>query len=168
MALEKEQLQEALTTAFDDFIKTFSSFDEKRINRQPFPGSWTPVQVAVHIIKATDGVPDNTSKPLDRPVDLYLPHIRPWWEDLSQKFKSPEPLKPDDKPRSKQDILADLQRVRARNLKMVKDEDLTRVCMDFELPSIGYLTRYEWLWFIEMHLKRHTFQLTNMHSQFNS
>ena len=162
MALEKDHLQKALTTAFDEFIAAFSSFDENSINIRPFPNSWTPAQVATHIILATDGVPDSASKPLDREIDLYLPAIRPWWEDLSQKFKSPEPLRPDDNHRSKNEVLSELQRVREKDLKIVAEEDLTRICLDFELPTIGYLTRYEWLWFIQMHLKRHMFQLQNM------
>ena len=162
MALEKDRLQKELITAFDEFIAVFSSLDEDIINRKPFVDSWTPTQVATHIILATDGVPDASNKPLDREIDLYLPAIRPWWEDLSQKFKSPEPLQPDDKPRTKNEVLSELRRVREKDLKMVAHEDLTPICLDFELPSIGYLTRYEWLWFIQMHLKRHLFQLRNM------
>ena len=162
MALEKDQLQKALTTAFDEFIAVFSSFEDNSINRKPFPNSWTPAQVATHIILATDGVPDSATKPLDRKIDLYLPAIRPWWEDLSQKFKSPEPLRPDDNHRSKKEVLSELQRVREKDLKIIAQKDLTPICLDFELATIGYLTRYEWLWFIQMHLKRHLFQLQNM------
>ena len=162
MAQEKDHLQKALTTVFDEFITVFSSFDEDSINRKPSLHSWTPAQVAMHIVLATDGVPDSTTKPLNREIDLYLPAIRPWWEDLSQKFKSPEPLKPDDEFRSKKVLLDELGRVRSKDLTMIEKADLTEVCLDLELPGIGYLTRYEWLWFIEMHLKRHAFQLTNM------
>jgi DinB superfamily len=162
MALEKDRLQKELTTAFDEFTAVFSSFDEDTINRKPLVDSWTPAQVATHIILATDGVPDSSNKPLDRAIDLYLPAIRPWWEDLSQKFKSPEPLQPDDKPRTKNEVLSELRRVREKDLKIVAHEDLTVICLDFELPTVGYLTRYECLWFIQMHLKRHLFQLKNM------
>ena len=162
MALEKDHLEKALTTAFDEFIAAFSSFDESNINRKPFVNSWTPAQVATHIILATDGVPDSATKPLDREIDFFLPAIRPWWEDLSQKFKSPDPLQPGDNPRSKNEVLSELQRVREKDLKIVSQADLTPICLDFELPTIGYLTRYEWLWFIQMHLNRHLFQLKNM------
>jgi hypothetical protein len=88
--------------------------------------------------------------------------IRPWWEDMDQKFTAPEPLRPDDRPRSRSEVLDELNRVRGKDLTIIDSEDLTAVCMDFELPSIGYLTRYEWLWFIQMHLNRHTFQLKNI------
>jgi hypothetical protein len=162
MPREKDRLQKALLTAFDEFIAVFSSFDEDRINHKPFPASWTPAQVAMHIVAATDGVPDSATKPLNREVDTYLSAIRPWWEDVNQKFKSPEPLRPDEQPRTKNEVLLELHRVREKDLKIVTQEDLTPICLGVELPTIGHLTRYEWLWFIQMHLKRHTFQLRNM------
>lgn len=162
MALEKEKLRQALAAAFDEFINVFSSFEENLVNAKPDPKRWSPAQVVSHIILATDGVPDHATKPLDREVDGYLPQIKPWWEDLSQKFQSPESLAPDDKPHTKQELLAELQRVRMKDMAIVSTQDLTPLCLDFELPSIGFLTRYEWLWFIQMHLKRHTFQLEGM------
>jgi hypothetical protein len=162
MPLQKDHLHRALATAFDEFIKAFTSFDETAINYKSSPEKWSPAQVASHIIKATDGVPDSKTKALDRDVDMYLPAIRPWWEDFNRKFKSPEPLLPDGAPGTKSNLHSELKRVREKDLNIVKNEDLTEICLDSELPSIGYLTRYEWLWFIQMHLKRHQFQLENM------
>jgi hypothetical protein len=162
MPLETDKLHQKLRIAFDDFISAFSAFEESRINTKPAPGRWTPVQVATHIILATDGVPDKSTTTSDREVDLYLPQIRPWWEDLSQKFTAPEQLEPDDQPKSRKFILDELERVREKDIAILSVQDLTLICRDFELPRVGYLTRYEWLWFIEMHLKRHTFQLRNM------
>ena len=159
------QLHKTLTDAFNNFIEALSRFDEADINKIPFEGSWTPAQVVVHIILATDGVPDGKTKPADRAFDASLPKIRPWWEDLSKKFKSPEPLLPDNNPRTKQELLSELKRVRDKDLAIVKTQDLTEICLDAELPSIGYLTRYEWLEFIRMHLRRHTFQLSNLHDR---
>jgi hypothetical protein len=159
---DKNDLQKALTKAFDDFISSLSFFGAEVINSIPFPGSWTPAQVATHIILATDGVPDHTTRQADRDPGSMLPSIRPWWEDLNQKFNAPEPLRPDNKPHFKEELLRELHRVREKDLEILAHQDLTIICLDFELPSIGYLTRYEWLWFIEMHLRRHTFQLRNM------
>jgi hypothetical protein len=162
MHTEKDNLHQALAKAFDEFIAMLSSFNENDINRVPFTGSWTPAQVATHIILATDGVSDNKTRQADRDIDAYLPSIRPWWEDLNQKFTSPEVLRPDDKHHSKKELLSKLQQVREKDLAIVAQEDLSLICLDFELPGVGYLTRYEWLWFIEMHLRRHLFQLQNI------
>lgn len=161
-AIHKTQLREALTKSFDHFIDTVSTFEADAVNQIPFSGSWTPCQVVVHIIMATDGVPDGNTSPAHRAYDANLPKIRPWWEDLNRKFKAPEPLLPDDQPRSKKILLEELDRARSKDLALIDKADLSEVCLDFELPGVGYLTRYEWLWFIEMHLKRHQFQLANM------
>ena len=158
----RKELRTALAAAFDNFSETFSSFDPQVVNEVPVAGSWTPAQVAVHIIMATDGVPDGHTSPAHRPYDASLEKIRPWWEDLNQKFKSPEPLRPDAEPRSSAILLEEVARVKAKDLSIIDKADLSAVCLDFELPNIGYLTRFEWLWFIEMHLKRHQFQLANM------
>jgi hypothetical protein len=160
---ESDKLNVALTNAFDKFSAAFTTFDGAVINTAPFPGSWTPAQVAWHIILATD-VPDENTRVADRPADALLSGIRMWWEDLNQKFTSPEPLTPDDKPRTKEMLLSELQRVREKDISMLSNKDLNALCLDFELPNTGYLTRLEWLWFIEMHLKRHTFQLDKMRS----
>lgn len=162
MALEKDKLQQALTAGFDEFITAFSRFDAQQVNQKESKDRWSPAQVVVHILLATDGVPDSKTKAADRDVDALLPAIRPWWEDLDQKFQSPEPLRPDDRPHDKAQLLAELHRVRAKDLAIIHEQDLTRICLDMELPTIGYLTRYEWLWFIQMHLRRHTFQLQNI------
>lgn len=162
MPVEKDSLHKALASAFDEFIDAFSSFDESQINVIPFANSWTPAQVAIHIILATDGVPDTSNKPADREADLNLPRIRPWWEDLTKKFNAPTPLQPDDRPSFKNELLEELYRVREKDLEIISNQDLTLICLDFELPTIGYLTSYEWLWFIQMHLKRHSYQLQNI------
>ena len=161
-SIDKALLRRSLEEGFNRFINSFNDFDHDEVNRIPFPGSWTPAQVASHIILATDGVPDSSTKPADRDAGALLDKIRPWWEDLNQKFQSPEPLRPDDKARNKHELLSELDRVNEKDLALVDNAELSAVCLDFELPSIGYLTRYEWLWFIEMHLNRHTFQLKNM------
>ena len=71
-------------------------------------------------------------------------------------------MRPDDKPHSKSELLSALHRVREKDLSIIVQQDLALICMDFELPTIGYLTRFEWLWFIQMHLKRHLYQLQNI------
>lgn len=161
-AAGKSVLRNKVAEAFDEFISLCSSFDEQQVNAIPFPGSWTPAQVASHIILATDGVPDSRVAASGPAFDAHLPAIRPWWEDVNQKFQSPDELRPGNEPRPKRELLSELQRVREKDLAIIQNKDLTEVCLDFELPTIGYLTRYEWLWFIEMHLRRHSFQLRNM------
>lgn len=156
---QKRLLTAKLASAFDKFITLVESFSENQINKIPFEGSWTPAQVATHIILATDGVPDGHTQKSERAIDALLPMIRPWWEDLNQKFQSPEQLRPGTGASTKQELVAELDRIKQKDLAIIEAHDLSAICLDFELPKIGYLTRYEWLHFIEMHLTRHSAQL---------
>lgn len=162
ITIDTKSLEVTLTKAFDNFIEAFSAFKDSEVNTAIEKGNWTPTQVVKHILLATDGLPDASTKPSERPVDALLPMIRPWWEDMSQKFQSPEPLRPDNNPATRDELLAELYRVKQNDLAMIVEKDLSALCLDMELPSVGYLTRFEWLWFIEMHLNRHTFQLRNL------
>lgn len=164
---DKAAIRQALTVAFSDFTSAFDQVNENTINRKPTAESWTPAQVAEHIILATAGVPDGHLTPLssrrqDGTYDSLLSKIRPWWEDLNQKFESPEVLRPGNQPGDKKALLSAIGENLKRDLLIIDNLDLTEICLDFELPGVGYLTRYEWLWFIEMHLRRHTYQLKNM------
>ncbi|HYC84743.1 MAG TPA: DinB family protein [Chryseosolibacter sp.] len=161
-AQEIHDLKGALEKSFGQFIEVLSSVPGEQLNLAPFDGSWTPAQVATHIILATDGVPDAVTGPTSRAHDAFLVKIRPWWEDYKQKFSSPEVLFPDDTPRDKQFLLNELRRVCEKDIRIAAAQDLSATCLDMELPTIGYLTRYEWLHFIEMHVRRHLHQLKNI------
>lgn len=159
---QQSQLRTALDAAFREFKEALLSIDKNRINEVPFEGSWTPAQVADHILLATDGLPDGNTSAADRPADAMLPAIRPWWEDFSKKFRAAEPLQPENRERSREELISELDRVHQKDLRILDEKDLTEICLDFALPTIGYLTRFEWLWFVETHLRRHSHQLRNI------
>ena len=144
---DKDAVRAALTTAFNDFISTFGQFDSDTINQKPGDSHWTPGQVVQHILLATDGVPDGRTGALkshrkDSHYDSLLEMIRPWWEDLNQKFQSPQELRPDSDSKDKGKLLSALQDNLRKDLSIVDSADLSDICLDFELPSVGYLTRY--------------------------
>jgi hypothetical protein len=45
----------------------------------------------------------------------------------------------------------------------VKLLDLSVICLDFELPGMGMLTRLEWIDFYVFHTRRHIVQLERIH-----
>ncbi|RYG01258.1 MAG: hypothetical protein EOO02_13130, partial [Chitinophagaceae bacterium] len=113
---QKEELSVALDKSFQNFIELFSAFSAEEVNKL-FPGSgWTPVQVASHIIKSCDGVPDNETEKTDRPYDAMLAKIRPWWTDMNQKFQSPDELNPGTEEHSKEEILKESERVHSKDV----------------------------------------------------
>lgn len=159
---QTEDLRLALTNAYQDFISTLEQFDDEQINKNPFKGSWTPGQVADHIIKATGGIPDKYTEPANRPFDEKVAAMESVFLDFEAKFKSPDFVVPDSGPFNKQILIKTLHSLLERHLQKTADADLTALCLKFELPTIGAMTRYEWMKFIVAHTKRHKFQLNNM------
>ena len=47
----QDELVNALTKVYHDFIGTLEKFNNDQINEIPFEGSWTPGQVADHIVR---------------------------------------------------------------------------------------------------------------------
>jgi hypothetical protein len=146
----------------DDFVMTLSKFDNEHLNTVPFTGSWTAGQVADHIRKATDGLPDQKTKSADRDPELYVETLQSLFLDFTAKYESPEFILPDNGPFEKGSLIKQLERVRDTNAAIAREKDLALLCLDFEMPGLGALTRYEWLKFIVAHTQRHAYQLKNI------
>ena len=158
----KPQLVNQLTNVYNDFLKTLDNFSDEQINEIPFEGSWTPGQVADHIIKATGGIPDKYTEPANRNYDEKVNKMESVFLDFDAKFKSPDFVVPGNGPFKKDELINSLKGILENHKQKVPDVDLTAVCLKFELPTIGTMTRYEWYRFIIAHTKRHLFQLNNI------
>lgn len=154
------EAKDAINAAYDQFLGALDQFTEEEINAVPFEGSWTPAQVAHHIIRATKGIPDTNTRIADRASDAKVPEIEAVFLDFSVKFTSPEFILPDTTRKfDKKNLLERLSTIRNTHIEHITSTELAEICLDFELPGIGYLTRYEWYRFIAAHCRRHSFQL---------
>lgn len=153
--------QEFRATA-DDFIQLVSSVSDSDFNAVPFPGSWTPAQVADHIIKATGGIPDGRTEKASRAIDAFIPAIDAVFLNFEVKYESPDFVRPDSGPFRKSDILRTLEEIKENNIAIASKRDLSAVCLEFEMPGMGCLTRYEWIRFFTVHTQRHIRQLKGM------
>ena len=157
------ELTNTINSAYDQFIAALDRFTEQQINVVPFEGSWTPGQVTHHIIRATKGIPDKNTTPANRPIDEKVVDIESVFLNFNVKFTSPEFILPDTTVTfDKTNLLERLNTIRHRHIENMERTNLSEVCVDFDLPGIGYLTRYEWYQFIAAHCRRHTFQLEKM------
>lgn len=156
------RLQQDLSAVYDEFIDLLNKFSDEDINTVPFKDSWTPGQVATHIIKATSGVPDKQTVPADRPPDQNVKDIENTFLDFNIKMKSPDFILPGDGPFEKAVLLQKFNKLKERHSKDILEKDLTRICVGFNLPDSGPLTRYEWYRFFVVHGKRHLHQLKNI------
>jgi hypothetical protein len=140
-------------------------FSEQQLNTVPFEGSWTGGQVAEHLLMS-GGVVEvvfGRTAPTERAPDEKVPMLRIFL-DFSIKMQTPDFIVPSDGFHAKQPLIDKLGENWARIREAVGSLDLTETCLDFEMPSVGHLTRLEWISFHVFHTKRHLHQLKNIHS----
>ena len=46
----------AIDEVMEEFTDTYAEFDEEEVNEVPFEGSWTPGQLAQHVIMSLSGI----------------------------------------------------------------------------------------------------------------
>lgn len=159
--INREHLFEAVQNALKSLHQTLSTFKAEAINKVPYAGSWTAGQVVDHLLKSysvhdtINGAVDDTSRdPLQ-----FDAGIKNLFLNFEVKLQSPDFILPDKKEFDKQEQLDELQLKTTLFLDDIRKLDLTKTCMDFDLPQTGFLTRAEWLYFVSYHTRRHVHQL---------
>lgn len=152
-------LSEEIRKTHEEFFSHISELTNAELNTIPFAGSWTAGQVADHILKSTDGIPDIRTEQVSRSPDQQVEAIKSTFLDYTIKFQSPEFVIPAAGPFEIDVITAELERIKKQNVAIALTRDLSRLCTEFDFPGFGHLTRYEWLKFIVFHTQRHIHQL---------
>jgi hypothetical protein len=153
-------------TATDNFLKVLGMFNQQQFNAVPFEGSWTPAQVADHMLKSQWGLPEvltGNTKAADRKPDASNAMIENIFLDFTTKLKSPEFILPAKEPQDKGNVLNKYQHKSEEIQKTFTPLDPTEICLDFQVPGAEPFTRLEWLHFVACHTIRHTRQLENIH-----
>jgi hypothetical protein len=160
-----KELEKNIKSTFEELYATISAFNDSQIDVVPFSGSWTPGQVAEHIIKSISGIPnlcDGSTKVSHRAADEKTEAIRKLFLDFTQKFQSPDFIVPIETQHNKANILHALKRTEGNFLNVARTHDLSLICLDFELFGFGHLTKLELLDFGLTHTQRHIRQLKNI------
>lgn len=160
--MNKEQLRNNLDTTLSELYDVYASIPVEAVNTQPFAGSWTPGQLVRHLVIANGGCLEEINGPVqetNRPIDAGVESIRNVFIDFSTKLKAPEFTLPPAITYEKVEGLAALDEIRRGLLAGVDTLDLSKTCLLFELPVLGYLTRCEILHFVLYHTQRHVRQL---------
>lgn len=162
--INNQEVSQELETSFTELLHMLSGLSEEALNQVPFKGSWTAAQLGNHLSKSYNilSVLNGRTEPADRPVDAKLDGIRAVFLDFSTKLTSPDAIVPDAGPFEKAELLGQLTTQTQLLTSYAQHNDLTPVCLDFELPNSGTLTRYEWLSFLAIHTQRHIHQLKNI------
>ncbi len=160
--MKKEKLSAELQTAFGKLLNMLEALDEPALNQVPFPGSWTAAQVGDHLRKSYDVIGCLTGKtaPTQRSPEAHVTPLSEMFLNFDIKMKSPDFILPSTDEINKEQLLEGLHTHIASIIDFAtSDTDMTLTCLDFELPTLGTLTRIEWLNFVRVHTMRHNHQL---------
>ena len=158
----EQHLEKEVSKSLTGLIEVLSLIDEKKINVIPFEGSWTAGQVAQHMIMSNSGFDELMNGPVketERNPDQMIEGIKTAFLDFSHKMQSPDFVLPPKMDYNKHDLLQSLKNIRQRLVNTLEGSDLTKTCVGFQVPVLGYLTRLEAAHFVLYHTKRHIHQL---------
>lgn len=161
----KNNLQKTIAEAKDEFLRALDLFDQENINTVPFESSWTGGQVAEHILKSVSGILETVNGPsvtTSRNPEEHVKMFHDVFLNMEIKMKSPDFIIPSDSPKDISFLQASLTKTFDGIEKAAGKDNLTETCTSFEMPTIGLLTRLEWIQFAGFHTKRHAQQLRNI------
>lgn len=150
---------------FEVLEQLFSSVPENQLDINPSENSWSVGQTMEHILKAISGFDDFIKENVtetDRPIGEKIQALKSLFLNFTIKMESPEFIRPVENKHDKQEQLNALKACKNEVLLSINNLDLSKTCLNFELPTFGYLTRLEWVNFALFHIQRHTQQIKNI------
>ncbi|MCH5688887.1 DinB family protein [Niabella sp. W65] len=160
--MEKAQLSQDISTVFDEVTDVLNEIPQDLFDRVPFEDSWTIGQVAEHIAICSRGIPDSHVKEAERPYNENEEALKSIFLDMSQKAKAAPAVTPHLPPHQKEELLEKIKANKTLLTNTINNKELLQLCLDMEFPFMGYLTRYEWLRFVQVHTQRHLNQIKNI------
>lgn len=150
--------------ATDKLIEQLASLSEEQLNTVPFEGSWTAGQLGNHLYKSYNimDILNGNVEETDRDPAAKLAEIEKTFKDFSIKMNSPEMVLPTTKHIEKERLLSSLKERIEQQRETIENLDLSKTCLDAEIPGGGPFTRQEWLGFNTIHTERHNHQLKNI------
>jgi hypothetical protein len=151
----------------DELISLLEPLDEDRMNRVPFPGSWTAGQLGEHLLKSYRAVDlaKVQAAPVRRPGGEKSPQIDAVFLDFTTKYQPPEFIVPSPGRISGPDLVDGLRQAAEAIAAFVRGNDLSFTCPEFSVIGFGELTAQEWIHFLTAHSKRHVRQLRRILSR---
>jgi hypothetical protein len=160
--MKKDELIADIEQTLDWLIKII---DLQTHNKVPFEGSWTAGQVVEHINMVGNGfihLLNGPVEPATRKVDELVDRIKSMFLNFDFKAAAAANLIPASGDYNLHDQITNLQSIKSAVITAVNTLDLNMVCLGFDIPTFGHLTRLEAVYFFLFHTKRHVHQLQNI------
>lgn len=147
---------------FESLIAVFSETSDDSLNKIPFKGSWSIGQVAEHIILCGNGIPDNQTEISTRAKDEKVPMLKAIFLNMDEKSKADASLTPHRLDHTGETLIKKVVEIKEKLIGIAEERDMNALCTKMEFPTLGFLTRHEWLSFICFHTQRHIVQIENI------
>lgn len=158
----RREVTNQVVPTFDRLIEVISGFDGVSFNTIPFEGSWTAGQCVQHIKLSAGTIIDVLEGRIEkasRDPEEKVGQIAAMFLDFSTKMESPEFINPEMKTYDAQRFIDFFRTFKANLDEAANRLELSQVCLDFEIPGFGTMTRFEWIAFVLFHTQRHVHQL---------
>lgn len=145
-------------------LEVLEQFTPDTFNQAPPQGGWTAGQVAEHLLLSAgvvETIAGHTETP-QRPAGQQVEAIAAIFLDFTVKLQSPDLIVPAVRSYDLSEMTHRLKTVWTKLKEAIKLLDLNVLCLDFEFPTMGYLTRLEWIYFYVFHTQRHLRQFQRL------
>lgn len=139
-------------------------FTPDTFNQHPTESGWSAAQIAEHLLKvdrSTCQALKSKTVPTNRPPDQKIALIKDAMEGGTKRV-APEVVKPSGEFCEPQQMVAELTKQREQVKALISELDLTDACKDYKHPSLGTMTRLEWIYFNIYHAERHMRQMEGL------
>lgn len=154
-----KQITHDIKNTFDEAIAVLHATEPAQLDYTPPNGGWSVGQIAEHIMICSNGIPDARTKDANRPFDEKVSLFREFLSNDDQKFQADAFLSPRSYVHDVKEQIDGMRRIGEKLMHIAENRELGELCVDMELPQLGSLTRFEWLYFIICHTQRHTRQM---------
>ena len=165
--MKRKELHIAIDETLSDLLDVVSNFNQEQFNMAPDKDSWTPGEIAQHLVLSLSGFVELMNGPTqetNRKPDEHVETIKNVFLNFNIKLKSPDFIIPEKKDYNKEDLLRTLKKLKLALEEIVENAELDKTCTLFEIPGgLGHLTRLEALAFVIYHTQRHVHQLKNIY-----
>jgi hypothetical protein len=142
--------------------QVLGGFSAEQFNRKPSDQSWSPGQLAEHILLSDiliNRILKGEFKKAERPADEMLPTIRAFFSDPEKTIPLSSVVMPSDTLKDRAALTEKINLQRQQFVWVVKTMDLSPICFSFIHSEFGELTRLEWIYVGIAHTSRCTAQL---------
>lgn len=162
-------LKDQLLENTDALVAAIEEFPDSTFNRKPEEDTWSAAEVLEHLYRSEFGIPKlfvgKTKTLTDRSPDAQVETMKQRFLESDKKMKASGVIIPSEGEKSKGDLINTFCKNREKIAQLIDTLPPEELCLRFEHPILGHLTRMEWVHFSIIHTQRHMRQLERIKAQ---